>query len=724
MKPKEFVKRVGEYALGESTLQVDPAFAKTLLIMQKNYNVGYPSILKLVIKTSKDINLKNLCKQTIDQMNEASRIMGILLGDSLSTISESDIREFSELVPIILQAMQTITSKANEEQGLMNTLKGIETEIEPMLARMKNASDVFSKRTKAHEERKGGLGGWTKSVAGGFGEAGRIAGALGSGSLEAPTRYGGVIQQGLYGLLGPFAPILTFAGTGMWNVHKYFKEKKAKKRAMQMVTGDIAVQEAVMGQAPSERVDYSKKKADRSQLPDVSGAGTKSYGMESLMKHMTGGSTPEDTKQPRVRIAGTKEDLDPEIAKKLGLFGAVQAPETVKKSSATQAPEAAKQFLAVQAPETVKKSSVTQAPEAIKQSSVVQAPEVIKQPIASQAKGSLQTVIFGALIAFFTTEALRTPYTKRLLEAIEKNKGGGGGGGGGIGTGMLDKLLPALPMIGAAAAGIAGLGMGVWDAFKAQDKAKKDNWFGNKPGEELKTGQKVAAGVGGFLGGTGPGIFDKGSMGDKAKNVGWNAAKGAGIGAAIGTFMLPGIGTGIGAALGAGIGAVTGAIGGKKIAQAAQMVWKTTPFGMIQQGMESFKKIGLKGVQQNLQSAMTFGLVKPFAAKPAASTDIVSAVSKYPIKQKSDVKSDSQIAKHTKIESSEIESIKNESDNTAMNKHSDLLKQQLEVQRKMFSGQTDQQDISVSAQGGKVPYSSSDTLLEFIDGGFLEEAWV
>jgi len=199
--------------------------------------------------------------------------------------------------------------------------------------------------------------------------------------------------------------------------------------------------------------------------------------------------------------------------------------------------------------------------------------------ISKDQGGMVKTTSVGlgnALFSFFQNDAYRTKWTKDLMDVLNKIAGTKGkeqvgttasaGIGssllaGGIG-GLLTKLGPMLANAAPILAGIAGLGMGVWDAFKAQKTAKDKGWLG-KPGEELHGGQKIAAGVGGVLGGTGPGVGEKGvSVGDVAKNALWGTIKGAAIG-----FMVGGP---IGAAVGAGVGLSGGLIGGKRIAQGLQ----------------------------------------------------------------------------------------------------------------------------------------------------------
>lgn len=116
---------------------------------------------------------------------------------------------------------------------------------------------------------------------------------------------------------------------------------------------------------------------------------------------------------------------------------------------------------------------------------------------------------------------------------------------------------------GLLATGGMALGGGLWmakDAMAGADKA--DEWLGRSD-----TSAKVMSGVGGALGGTGPGWADEGSFGDKAKNTLAGAGKGALIGGAIGS-IVPGLGTAIGAAVGGAVGAIGSAIGGEKIAKA------------------------------------------------------------------------------------------------------------------------------------------------------------
>ena len=191
------------------------------------------------------------------------------------------------------------------------------------------------------------------------------------------------------------------------------------------------------------------------------------------------------------------------------------------------------------------------------------------------------------LFKFFSTTAKRAPYLKELLEAVQE-KGPKKTKEEKSGKEEKSSLLGTVAKVGAGLV-VGGLAMGIWDAFKAQGVAKEKGWLGEK-GKELHGGQKIAAGVGGFLGGTDPGVFDKGTIGQKAKNVSWGALKGGLVGGGLGALLslgavaaapftggatLAALPTTLGmmasgALTGAGIGAVTHAIGGEKISQGTQ----------------------------------------------------------------------------------------------------------------------------------------------------------
>lgn len=102
------------------------------------------------------------------------------------------------------------------------------------------------------------------------------------------------------------------------------------------------------------------------------------------------------------------------------------------------------------------------------------------------------------------------------------------------------------------ATGVLSAGAALLDGVSSMKKTK--DWFGDE-----SAGHKAASFVGGVLGGSGEGIMGKGSVLEKAMDIGGGALKGAGIGA-----MVAGP---VGAAVGAAIGGVGSAIGGKKIAQ-------------------------------------------------------------------------------------------------------------------------------------------------------------
>lgn len=119
-----------------------------------------------------------------------------------------------------------------------------------------------------------------------------------------------------------------------------------------------------------------------------------------------------------------------------------------------------------------------------------------------------------------------------------------GGLSGLFGGGKLGPLPPGMGKVAGYGAMAASVGLAVYDAINAV--ALSDKW---------KT-SKTAAGIGGFLGGTGKG------WGNAAMGV----AKGAGIGALIGS-AVPVIGTAIGGAVGAIAGGILGFVGGKNIAK-------------------------------------------------------------------------------------------------------------------------------------------------------------
>jgi len=245
---------------------------------------------------------------------------------------------------------------------------------------------------------------------------------------------------------------------------------------------------------------------------------------------------------------------------------------------------------------------------------------------------SSKKTLMEGMIAFFSGPAFSTPWTKKLLAAVEGEIGIGKGKDKDKKKEEQSDFLSGLIKGLVTAPLVASIGMMVWDAFKAQSIAKKEGWL-RKSGEELQGGQKIAVGLGGTLGGTGPGVFDKGSLGDKAKNVGWGAAKGGLLGAGIG--MLPGalgllaslalapltagaslagvplalsaMGAGAlkGGLIGAGVGAGTHAIGGKKISQGVQATTRLMSGQDIQTG--EFKgsafpspKTGIKFSEQEL----------------------------------------------------------------------------------------------------------------------------
>lgn len=160
---------------------------------------------------------------------------------------------------------------------------------------------------------------------------------------------------------------------------------------------------------------------------------------------------------------------------------------------------------------------------------------------------------------------------------------------------------------GLLATGGMALGGGLMMANDAMNGAGMANeWLGRDD-----TSAKVMSGVGGALGGTGPGWADEGSVIDKAGNTLAGAGKGALIGGAIGS-IIPGLGTAIGAAIGGGVGAIGAAIGGEKIAGAldwlgkkASGIWdgvKKTA-GKVWDGITDFGKKSWDGIKNFSKNA-------------------------------------------------------------------------------------------------------------------------
>lgn len=130
---------------------------------------------------------------------------------------------------------------------------------------------------------------------------------------------------------------------------------------------------------------------------------------------------------------------------------------------------------------------------------------------------------------------------------------------GSIATKGIQVLSKAAGPLMIAAGGI----MAVKDALGATKKSKE--WLGSD-----SLGAKTSSGIGGFIGGSGPGIGQGADPDEVKKNVKRNTGKWALVGAGIGTIVGGPIGTAIGGAIGAGVGAITGAIGGQRIAKVAK----------------------------------------------------------------------------------------------------------------------------------------------------------
>jgi len=168
----------------------------------------------------------------------------------------------------------------------------------------------------------------------------------------------------------------------------------------------------------------------------------------------------------------------------------------------------------------------------------------------------------GILVQFYSRYAHRTRYLRDLLKATKKGATAAAAGGGslssllGIGVaggaarGLLGNIARLLPIL----APVAGVGIGAFQAWQAQSKGQE--WLGT---DQPNIKQRIALGVGGFFGGTSPGIGEGGTWSALLAGLGVGALKGFLIGAPFGP---------VGMVVGAVLGLVFAAIGGKRITQA------------------------------------------------------------------------------------------------------------------------------------------------------------
>ena len=194
----------------------------------------------------------------------------------------------------------------------------------------------------------------------------------------------------------------------------------------------------------------------------------------------------------------------------------------------------------------------------------------------------------SSLFEFFNQDAYKARWTRELLDTVKKIAGSTSN----TFSTLIPNLLKLLPVV----AGVVGIGMGLWDAYKGWGKAGK--WFGT---DKPNLGQKASSAAGGFLGGTGPGLGEKGSTWDGViKNALWGMLKGAFIGASVGgPAAIPA------AVIGAVTGLVTHLIGGERIAKAiyavGEAIGKAFGFlgGIIHQAWSWFGGLGGKGTGKN-----------------------------------------------------------------------------------------------------------------------------
>ena len=216
------------------------------------------------------------------------------------------------------------------------------------------------------------------------------------------------------------------------------------------------------------------------------------------------------------------------------------------------------------------------------------------------------------LFGFFNVGAFKAKWTKEIYEVLtgkkvpkekdEEQKGLFDS----LGQMITRQLLnPAtLAVIGKSLGGIAAGAIAVYfalkNAKKVQQQSTEEGWLTDEPGKKQSWWQNLTSGIAGFVGGSGPGFFQKGSFKDKIGNVLKQGGIGAGLALGATTIAAPFTG---GASLasiplilgtigaGAGIGATLGAIGPKVIAQALNPVAMVGNFAKrIQKSKEAMEQ--------------------------------------------------------------------------------------------------------------------------------------
>jgi hypothetical protein len=177
--------------------------------------------------------------------------------------------------------------------------------------------------------------------------------------------------------------------------------------------------------------------------------------------------------------------------------------------------------------------------EIIREKEAIQAREAADEALDAAGKGSTSVKV--------TPEEKKKEQGEGILDSILPTAIGTAVGGG-----FMTAVISALPWMLIA----GGVAMAIGDAFAGITKAGE--WGTDK----------ISAGLGGFLGGTGSGIAGA------FANMGKWALAGAGIGAimGVGIFSIPG--AILGGLIGAAIGGILGFIGGEKIAKGLNWVGK------------------------------------------------------------------------------------------------------------------------------------------------------
>lgn len=226
---KDFLKRVEQNIHGKKSISVDLPTAKMIMAIKNKYEAIYPLFIN-EIESSDIPERKGVYEELKKNMKRVAELSDVLVGKKGCEATDAEVKEYVDLTKLIDDGITAISANIRGSRDLNKKVSDIEERSNISLDTIKNVSKVFSTNIKKKQSSVGGL-------KRGIGDIGHSLGGI----FEGEQTMGGKmapVDLALALTLGPLAPI---AGYGMSAGKKIFDKFNQRRKARQMIGGEIGL---------------------------------------------------------------------------------------------------------------------------------------------------------------------------------------------------------------------------------------------------------------------------------------------------------------------------------------------------------------------------------------------------------------------------------------------------------------------------------------------------